>query len=35
MRRTLIIVVLILIVAAVLGWRAFNPGPMAFAPGRR
>jgi mono/diheme cytochrome c family protein len=33
MRKIVIIVVLILIVAGVLGWRIFNPGPMAFASG--
>jgi mono/diheme cytochrome c family protein len=33
MRKIVIIAVLILIVAGVLGWRIFNPGPMAFASG--
>jgi mono/diheme cytochrome c family protein len=33
MRRTRIVIVLILIAAAVFAWRQFNPGPMAFAGG--
>jgi mono/diheme cytochrome c family protein len=33
MRRTRFVVLLILIIAAVVGWRQFNPGPLAFAGG--
>jgi mono/diheme cytochrome c family protein len=32
-RGILIVVIVVLIVPAVLGWRTFNPGPMAFAGG--
>jgi mono/diheme cytochrome c family protein len=32
-RGILIVVIVVLIVLAVLGWRTFNPGPMAFAGG--
>jgi mono/diheme cytochrome c family protein len=33
MRRTGMVVVLLLIVAVIFGWRQFNPGPFAFAGG--
>jgi mono/diheme cytochrome c family protein len=33
MRKALIIIVVVLIVAGVWAWRVFNPGPMAFAQG--
>src|SRR5580704_649411 len=32
-RGILIVVIVVLIVLAVLGWRTFNPGPMAFSGG--
>ena len=31
--RTVVVVIVVLIALAVLGWRSFNPGPMAFAAG--
>jgi mono/diheme cytochrome c family protein len=33
MRRTVLVIILILIIAAVFAWRRFNPGPLDFAGG--
>ena len=33
MRRIWIVILLVLIVAGFVGWRQFNPGPLAFAGG--
>ncbi|HUC49058.1 MAG TPA: cytochrome c [Xanthobacteraceae bacterium] len=33
MRRTILVIILILIIAVLFAWRQFNPGPLAFAGG--